>query len=147
MAFKASPGTRIAIVRSSYYEEFLSRMEASARSSLSEGGIREENIRTIVVPGSFEIPLLCQYVLERKEVDGIVALGVIIQGETFHASEIARACTDALMQLQLQHRIPIVHAVLYCKTFEQAQERCLGQRNKGEEAARTLLRMLTLLHQ
>lgn len=137
---------RIAIVRSSYYEELLTAMEQSAKAVLQGAGVTEDHIHTVAVPGSFEIPLMCQKLLERKEVDGILALGVIIQGETFHAGEIARACTDGLMQLQLQYAVPIAHEVLYCKTFEQAQERCLGKRNRGEDAAKTLLRMLPLLH-
>lgn len=122
---------------------------------LQEAGIPASAVHTTIVPGSFEIPLACKKLIEDgitlrhaqgdSRVAGIMALGVIIQGETFHAQEIARACTDAIMHLQLTHGVPIAHGVLYCKTMQQAQERCLGKHNKGEEAARTLLHMLTLL--
>lgn len=135
----------IAIVRSSYYEDLLSPLEESARRVLTDANIPEGKIQTMIVPGSFEIPLACQHFLQRKEVQGIIALGVIIQGETFHAGEIARSCTDGLAKLQLEYQVPIAHGVLFCKNLQQAQERCMGKENKGSEAARTVLRMIALL--
>ena len=140
-----SPETRVAIVKSSYYPELLFSMEEAAISTLREGGIVPENIRIIRVPGSFEIPLVCKTLAESREVDGVLALGVIVQGETHHAAEIARAATDGLMQVQLTHGIPVGHGVLYVDTLHQAKDRCLGRSNKGMEVARSLLHMMSLL--
>ena len=71
--------------------------------------------------------------------DGIIALGIIIQGETHHATEIARACTDGLMQVQVQTGVPIAHEVLFVHSRAQAEKRLC----KGAEAAETLLKMIT----
>ena len=134
--------SKVAIVRSSYYEDLVSSLEAGAKKVLHEGGISEEDIEVTQVPGAFEIPLACKRLLELREVEGIIALGVIIQGETHHAGEIARACTDGLMHLQLKYGIPIVHEVLFVEERRHAEVRCMGEHNKGREAARTLLEML-----
>src|SRR3989338_1006743 len=92
----------IAIVRSSLYPKLLDALERSARSALQKAGVPDARTETAVVPGSWEIPLACQLLAKKKKTDGMIALGMIIQGETHHATEIARACTDGLMQVQLK---------------------------------------------
>lgn len=133
---------RIAIIRSSHYHELLGALEQGARSVLQSAGIPNAQISVHTVPGSFEIPLACKLLAEKKGVDGLIALGVIIEGETHHAAEIARACTDGLMQVQLSSSIPIAHGVLFVKSLAQAEARCLGERNRGTEAAEALLGMM-----
>lgn len=136
---------RIAIVRSSFYQELLDALEQGARAALSGAGIADAMITTHTVPGSFEIPLACKFLAEKKGAHGIIALGMIVEGETHHAAEIARACTDGLMQVQLATGTPIAHGVLFVKSLAQAETRCRGDRNRGTEAAAALLAMLTFL--
>lgn len=136
---------RIVIIRSSYYPELLDALEQGARAALSDAGIADAKIETQVVPGSFEIPLACKFLAEKKGAHGIIALGVIVEGETHHAAEIARACTDGLMQVQLSSGIPIAHGVLFVKSLAQAEARCLGEHNRGAEAAEALIGMLEFL--
>ena len=135
---------KIAIVRSSYYADLVDAMEKSAQEELMSTNIAEGDIQTITVPGSFEIPLACQIVA--PEVDGIVAIGIIIQGETHHAEEIARACTNGLMRVQIETKTPVAHEVLFVDSLKQAEERSLGKNNKGKEAARTLLQMIAMMN-
>ena len=118
-------------------------MEQAARRILLAAGASAELLRIIHVPGAFEIPLTCKCLAE-EGVDGMLALGLVVQGETHHAAEIARACTDGIMQVQLASSVPIVHEVLFVDSLTQARARCLGAGNKGREAAHTLLRMLAL---
>ena len=95
------------------------------------------------MPGAFEIPLIAQEVALRGGVDAIIALGVIIEGETQHAALVARAVTDALQQVSLAQHVPVIHEVLLLKNEEQARARCLGEEiNRGTEAARTAARMV-----
>lgn len=118
-------------------EEF-TRLDASARVTLHQ------------VPGAYEIPVAAQELLltPNSEVAVIIALGVILQGDTDHAEHIARAVTDALQQLALAMRVPIINQVLSCRTEEQARLRCLGQKfNRGIEAARAAFSMSQLLTQ
>ena len=137
----------IVIVRSSFYDNQVSSMEKSAKDVLLEANIPEENINVITVPGSFEIPLACQKVAKEENPDGIIALGIIIQGETHHAQEIARACTDGLMKIQLETEIPIVHEVLFVESSAQAEIRASGEKDKGGEAARALLKMISIMQE
>ncbi len=102
------------------------------------------------VPGAFEIPIVVQELAARadNEIDVIIALGVIFQGETGHAELLSRTVTDALQQIALSHRLPVIHQVLSCKDEEQARVRCVDPTyNRGTEAARAAVSMSNLLAQ
>lgn len=104
------------------------------------------NILLYRVPGAFEIPLVVREVALRKEADAIVALGVILQGETTHAQLLGQVVTNALQQISLEHGVPVIHAVLSLKDEKQARQRCLEDEiNRGTEAARTAFAMVNLL--
>ena len=130
----------IAIVRSAFYIDLIDEMESIAMSELMNNGIKEEDITISTVPGSFEIPLECKRIIEEGNIDGIIAIGIIIKGETHHADEIARACTDGVMKVQLDKNIPIIHSVLYVDSMDLAKKRIL----RAEEAAKILLEILNL---
>ena len=98
------------------------------------------------VPGSFEIPLGVQALAERGNVDAVFAFGLLWQGETSHADLIATAVTNALLDISLRLKVPVLHEVIVAQTEEQARERCLGTKmNRGTEAARAAVRMLQTL--
>ena len=89
------------------------------------------------VPGAFEIPVVVREIALKKNTHAILALGVILQGKTSHAQNLARSVTDALQQIAIEHGVPVINAVLSLETEEQARERCLGSDiNRGTEAAR-----------
>jgi 6,7-dimethyl-8-ribityllumazine synthase len=89
------------------------------------------------VPGSFEIPLVVRELARRKRVNAIIACGVIMQGETNHAKNLARSVTDALQRIAVDYGRPVVNVVLSFDNEDQARERCLENRiNRGTEAAR-----------
>ena len=135
-----------AIVASQYNAEFVSGLVDHARREL-EAISPSFSIQTYEVPGAFEIPLMVQEVAGRG-IDAIIALGVIIEGETQHANLIAGAITTSLQQLSLTHRLPIIHEVLLLKNAEQARIRCLEDEiNRGTEAARVAAQMVQTLGQ
>ena len=129
-------GLSFAIVASRYNNSYVQALVDSATSELNEVE-PGANVRVVRVPGSFEIPLAVKLVAMQKKVDAILALGVVLEGETAHAGLIARSVTTALMSLALEFRIPVIHEVLLLDNEEQAKARCLGKElNRGIEAAR-----------
>lgn len=136
---KAKPDWRIGIVVSSYYHDEIQAMTDSARSFLKASGIAEENISMHTVPGCFEIPLRGAELAAAKKVDGLIALGVIVQGETRHGDLLAAETTRGIMDVQLGYLIPFAFEVLHVSNVAQAQARS----DKGEEAAYAVLSMLS----
>ena len=108
------------------------------------------NARLILhqVPGAFEIPLVVQELTTKpeNEIDAVIALGVIIQGDTSHAELLASSVTHALQQIMLATRIPVIHEVLSCKDESQAKIRCLEDPyNRGTEAAHAAINIAALV--
>lgn len=98
------------------------------------------------VPGAFEIPIMVRVLALQKKPDAILALGVILQGKTSHAQNLASSVTDALQRIAIEHGIPVINAVLSLKSEAQARERCLGSRiNRGTEAARAAVQIADVL--
>ena len=136
---------RFGIVASEYNREYVDGLVRFAKDELLAVAPKSETT-VLRVPGSFEIPIGVQAVIEHQQVDAVLAFGVIFDGETMHAELIAGEVSTALMNLSLQHKIPILHEVLVVKTDQQATERCLMPKiNRGIEAARAAIRILSAL--
>lgn len=135
---KASPHWRIGIVFSSFYPEIIAAMKESAVAELQKSGIPKDHITFHEAPGSFEIPLIGRNLAEKKSVDALIALGVIVQGSTHHAEILARESARGCMDVQLTYGIPFGYEILYVDRLEDAEKR--GE--KGAEAARAVLAVL-----
>ncbi len=142
---KLNKKLRIAIVRSNYYRDLTQNMEISCRKNLISCGVKEINIETFEVPGSWEIPITARKNAQSRKFDGIVTLGIIIKGDTYHFELIADTCAKALMDISLNFNIPISFEVLAVYNLKQAKERGLGKSNKGLEAAQALLQTIEVL--
>lgn len=130
---------RIAIVASQYNAVFVDSMLAQAEKELQRLA-PQVVIETVRVPGSFEIPLLVKTVVERYHPDAVIALGVILRGETAHADLIAQSVSQSLLQLSLSYTLPIIHEVLLLNNEEQAHQRCHEHGyNRGAEASRVAI--------
>lgn len=136
---KINAKLRVAIVRSDYHSALTKSMEQACREYLISVGIKNNNIKTFEVPGGWEIPLIAKKIASKNLFDGIVALGVIIKGETYHFELIAYECSRALMDISLEFNIPITFEILATYNLEQAKKRSTGKYNKGREAAKTIL--------
>jgi 6,7-dimethyl-8-ribityllumazine synthase len=136
-----------AIVASRYNDHYVRPLVEFATSEINELEPGAD-ISLVRVPGSFEIPLAVKLVARQKKCHGIIALGVVFQGETAHADLIARSVTQALMNLALEFCVPVIHEVLFLKNEEQAKARCLGPKlNRGLEAARAAVAMARAVKQ
>ncbi len=134
-----------ALVASQFNAEYVQGLVDNATRRLYEL-LPGSQVDLYSVPGAFEIPMIAQAVAESHKPDAILALGVIIRGETDHADLIARTVTDSLHRICLTSHIPVLHAVLSARTAEQAHERCLGfEKNRGIEAADAAYQMVHLM--
>lgn len=98
------------------------------------------------VPGSFEIPIVVRELARQKRGDAIIAMGVILKGETDHAQNLSRSVTDALQHIVVEYGVPVINVVLSFDNEEQASERCLGNRiNRGTHAARAAVEIADVM--
>jgi len=140
---KAEPpksGGRFAIVASRYNAEYVDAMVRAAQNVFKSA---EAKVRVVRVPGAFEIPAVASKLASKEpRLSGIVCLGVIFQGQTSHAQHIGWGVTHALAQIQVLHRLPVIHGVFVFEKEKHAKVRCLGlEHNRGSEAAQTALEM------
>ena len=137
---------RFAIVAARYNSRYVDAMLRAAKNELRKAGVT--GVEVVRVPGSFEIPAVAARLAQGRvpPLSAIICLGVIFQGETSHAQHVGWGVTHALAQIQLQHRIPVVHGVFIFEKEIQARVRCLGKKhNRGIEAARTALAMAAVM--
>ncbi|MEX2436238.1 MAG: 6,7-dimethyl-8-ribityllumazine synthase [Balneolaceae bacterium] len=136
---------RVAVVASKWNSFITDTMLEAAVDSLTAKGLAEENIYTMRCPGSFELPLACKYAMESLDVDGVVAIGVVIRGGTPHFEYVCDAVTRGISDLNLKSGKPVAFGVLTTDTVKQAQDRSSTEKgNKGAEAAIALCNMIQL---
>ncbi|MBW6499250.1 MAG: 6,7-dimethyl-8-ribityllumazine synthase [Bacteroidales bacterium] len=136
---------RMGIVVSEWNAEITGALLAGAVETLKKHGLPEENLHVHYVPGSYELPQGAGYLIDQLEVDAVICLGCVIQGETRHFEFICQAVSQGLMNLGLDSGIPVIFGVLTTDNFSQARERAGGVHgNKGDEAAVTAIKMVDL---
>ena len=140
-------GRRFAIVASRFNSRVVELLVAGAVDCLRRHGA--DDITVVRVPGAWEIPQAAEELAAGEpRYDAIVALGVVIRGETPHFDYICSSCSRGLASLSKRHRIPVGFGVLTCDTSQQAEERAGGKAgNKGWEAAIAALEMADLFAQ
>ena len=136
-------GGSFAIVASRYNELYVDAMLHAAREELLAA---KAHLRIVRVPGAFEIPAVAAKLAASSRYSAIICLGVIFQGETSHAQHIGWGVTHALAQIQVQHKVPVIHGVFVFEKVKHAKVRCLGAKhNRGTEAAQTALQMARVM--
>ena len=134
---------RFAIVVAEWNEEITDALYESAVSTLKDHGVKSENILKKTVPGTFELSLGALWMGEKKDVDAVICLGCVIQGETPHFDYICQAVAYGITEAGLKTRKPAIFGVLTTLNKKQALDRAGGKYgNKGEEAALTAIKML-----
>lgn len=139
---------RFGIVVAEWNLEVTSALAEGAVNTLKKHGASDENIKVKFVPGTFELPLGAQYFAEMDNIDAVLLLGCVIQGETRHFDFICDGVTKGTVDLNLKFNKPFVFGVLTTNTQQQALERAGGKHgNKGDEAAVTAIKMADLKQQ
>lgn len=137
--------SHIAIVASIYNEQYTNALVQNTKEELALI-LPNTQLDVARVPGAFEIPVACELLLSSENPpDTIIALGVIIQGQTKHAGMVAESVTSNLLTMAVRHKKPIIHEVLLVEDEKQAYARCMAANlNRGREAARSAHTMLEL---
>lgn len=138
-------GKRIGIVVSEWNRSITGNLLKGAYNTLIKFGVESDDIVIEYVPGSFELTFGAKVILEKSNVDSVIILGCVIQGETPHFTFVCDSVTEGTTQLNLKYNVPVIFGLLTTNTQEQAIARSGGiHGNKGDEAAITALKMIEL---
>ncbi|HXF42951.1 MAG TPA: 6,7-dimethyl-8-ribityllumazine synthase [Pyrinomonadaceae bacterium] len=145
---RSAANLRVAIVAARWNDLFTSRLVDGAVETLISLGADPENIEILRVPGAFELPLVCRHAALSGRFDAVVALGVVIRGETPHFDYVAGEAARGIAEASRETGVPIAFGVVTANTTEQAADRCgLKAGNKGAEAAISAVETANLLRQ
>lgn len=134
---------KIGIAYAEWNPEITTAMRDGAVKTLEEYGVK--NITILPVPGTYELSCAANWLANNDDIDAVICIGCVIQGETRHFEFICQAVSQGLTNVSLQTDKPIIFSVLTCDTMEQAQDRAGGKYgNKGVEGAITALKMCAL---
>jgi 6,7-dimethyl-8-ribityllumazine synthase len=134
---------KIGLVVSEWNEEVTEALYEAAYQTLIDHGASRNNLFRKNVPGSYELSLGAQWLAQSENIDAVICLGCIIQGETRHFEFICQSVAQGLKDVALKYNKPVIFGVLTTDTRQQALDRAGGKHgNKGDEAAATAIKML-----
>ena len=132
---------RIAIVQARFNEDHCVALTTACINELIALGVSQADIKLVTVPGALEIPFALQKLAETGEFDGLVALGAVIRGETYHFELVSNESAAGITRISIESGLPIANGVLTCDTDEQAQARV---QVKGADCAKAVVEMANL---
>lgn len=133
---------RLGIVAARFNAELVDALLARVEADLLAAGVKPRRIEVVRVPGSHEVPLAVQWLAPGH--DAVIALGLLIKGNTSHHSMVGEAVTHALQRVALDTGVPVINGVIVVENRRQAEARCRGRINRGGEFARAALEMAAL---
>ena len=138
-------GHRYCLVAARFNETYVRRLVDAALDVLEKGGASRSDLEVWWVPGSFELPLACKWAAESRRFDAVLALGVLIRGETEHFRLVAESATHGLTLVALETSVPVLNGVLAVHDAGQADARTGGPiGNRGAEVALAAVQMAGL---
>lgn len=136
---------KCALVVSRFNMELTSMLARYAVEALLEHGVKESDITVIWVPGAYEIPSIAAELARNGHYDAILALGVVVQGETQHAQLINEHIALALGRISMDYSLPVIYEVISAGSLDQAEARCSGEKkSRGWYAALAALEMVNV---
>jgi len=144
IGIKPLPNAKVAIISSSWHLDLCNDLIAGAQRALTEAQVGTVEVQ--FVPGSFEIPLASQYAFEAG-FDAVVAVGLVLKGETPHFDYVCQGVTQGVIDVSLKFGKPIGYGVLMTNDLEQAIARCgrpHSKEDKGYDSAIAALELLRL---
>lgn len=136
---------RFGIVVSEWNADITENLYLGAEQALLENGTRKENIVRWNVPGSFELIFGCKHMLETEDVNAVIAIGNVIQGETKHFDFVCEGVTQGIKDLNIKYNVPVIFCLLTDNNKQQSIDRSGGKHgNKGVECAIAAIKMASL---
>ncbi len=135
-------GLRFGVVVSRFNQDITRRLEAACLSALEEAGVADHDISVVSVPGALEIPLALKQLAETLQFDGLIAIGSVVRGETYHFEVVSNESAAAIMRVGLEAQLPIANGVL--TTDDEAQALARAD-EKGRDCAMAAIEMANLM--
>ena len=136
-------GMRFGIVVSEWNHNITGALLEGAQQTLLKHGVEENDLIIMTVPGSFELVFGAAQMAKSGKVDGVIAIGCVIRGDTPHFDYICEGATQGLAELNTTGDVPVIYGLLTCNNLQQAQDRAGGiLGNKGDECALTAFKMV-----
>ena len=135
---------RIGVVAARFNEAMVDGLLAKLTDGLHAAGVADSKLRLIRVPGSHEVPWAVGRLAASHRFDCVVALGVLIGGDTSHHELVGQSVSHALQHVALETGVPVINGVIVTDTATQARDRCTGRLNRGAEFAQAALVMAEL---
>ena len=137
-------GMRVGIVVSEWNDNITGALLDGAKTTLKRHGVADSDIRVETVPGSFELVMGAQ-LIEKTDVDAVIAIGCVIRGDTPHFDYISEGTTYGLARLNATQSKPVIYGLITTNNMQQALDRCGGKMgNKGDECAVAAIKMIAL---
>lgn len=142
----AIAGARLSfgIVAARFNSDLTDALLARVVAGLQAAGVKKKRITIVRVPGSHEVPWAAQALALRERPDAVIGLGVLIGGDTSHHEMVGASVSQALQQVSLTTRLPVINGVIVTNTLAQAEARCRGKIDRGAEFAAAALEMAAL---
>jgi 6,7-dimethyl-8-ribityllumazine synthase len=141
-------GFRFAIVVSRWNSVFTDKLRAGAEEALRQFGATESDVEVFKVPGAFELPLASMKAAQTGKFDAIIALGVVVRGDTPHFEYVAGEAARGITEAGLRTGVPVMFGVITADNEQQVIDRCgEGPANKGYEAAVSAIEVVNLFRE
>ena len=134
-------GLRIGIIAASYNEELTGQLLGATEATLLAEGLPGESIKAVRVPGSFEIPVVASVMAQSGEFNAVIALGVVIAGDTSHHELIGQTTAKSILDISVATGVPVINGILTVNSLQQAEDRITGKNARGAEFAKAALHM------
>jgi 6,7-dimethyl-8-ribityllumazine synthase len=144
----SSKGLKFVLIVSRFNDFISSKLKDGAMDALLRSGTEDENIDIVMVPGSFEMPLVAKVLAKSGKYDAVICLGAVIRGATPHFDYVASEAAKGIARAAIDGEIPVAFGVITADNLEQAIERAgTKSGNKGRDAALTAIEMANLLRE
>ena len=132
-------GLRIGIAMARFNDAIGEGLLSACTAALRSHGVKDADMLVVTVPGALELPLILQKLAQSRRFDGLIALGAVIRGETYHFEIVSNESASGITGVQLDCGIPIANGVLTCDTDDQAAARMA---EKGADCAAAAIEMI-----